>query len=73
MLLLSKSPNSKFCRSLIASSRYYYDGWVHLISDIDGARLITNDVCEFLQKVPGMYHGYLDLLNYYYLLLYRYY
>lgn len=35
-------------------SRYYYDAWVHLIPDIDGVRLITNDVCEFLQKVPGM-------------------
>ena len=24
-----------------------------MIPDIDGVRLITNDVCEFLQKVPG--------------------
>lgn len=31
--------------------RYYYDGWVHLLADIDGVRIITNDVCEFLQKV----------------------
>ncbi|KAL9101812.1 MAG: hypothetical protein Q9163_002959 [Psora crenata] len=30
---------------------YYYDGWVHLLADIDGVRLMTNDVCEFLQKV----------------------
>ena len=36
------------------SCRYYYDGWVHLLADIDGLRLMTNDVCEFLQKVPGM-------------------
>ncbi|CAO1599107.1 Vacuolar protein sorting-associated protein 16 [Xanthoria calcicola] len=35
-----------------ASLRYYFDGWVHLLPDIDGVRLITNDVCEFLQKVP---------------------
>ena len=35
--------------------RYFYDGWVHLLADIDGVRLITNDVCEFLQKVPGRY------------------
>lgn len=27
---------------------------MHLLPDIDGVRLITNDVCEFLQKVPGM-------------------
>ncbi|MCJ1310118.1 hypothetical protein MMC25_003779 [Agyrium rufum] len=32
--------------------KYYYDGWVHILADIDGVRLITNDVCEFLQKVP---------------------
>lgn len=38
---------------LILRSRYFYDGWVHLIADIDGVRIITNDVCEFLQKVPG--------------------
>lgn len=35
-----------------AVSKYYYDGWVHLLPDIDGVRLITNDVCELLQKVP---------------------
>ncbi|KAL8648415.1 MAG: hypothetical protein Q9226_006002 [Calogaya cf. arnoldii] len=35
-----------------ASLRYYFDGWVHLLPDVDGVRLITNDVCEFLQKVP---------------------
>ena len=34
--------------------RYYYDGWVHLLPDIDGIRIFTNDVCEFLQRVPGM-------------------
>jgi len=33
--------------------RYFYDGWVHLLADVDGVRLLTNDVCEFLQKVPG--------------------
>ena len=32
--------------------KYYYDGWVHLLADVDGVRLITNDICEFLQKVP---------------------
>lgn len=34
--------------------RYYYDDWIHLLPDVDGVRLLTNDVCEFLQKVPGM-------------------
>jgi hypothetical protein len=35
-----------------AALKYYYDGWVHILPDVDGVRLITNDVCEFLQKVP---------------------
>ncbi|KAI4132895.1 MAG: hypothetical protein LQ347_002386 [Umbilicaria vellea] len=37
-----------------AALKYFYDGWVHLLADIDGVRLITNDVCEFLQKVPDV-------------------
>ncbi|KAI9847664.1 MAG: hypothetical protein M1838_000810 [Thelocarpon superellum] len=35
-----------------AAAKYYYDGHVHLIPDMDGVRIISNDVCEFLQKVP---------------------
>ncbi|KAL8803652.1 MAG: hypothetical protein Q9182_003067 [Xanthomendoza sp. 2 TL-2023] len=35
-----------------ASLKYYFDGWIHLLPDVDGVRLITNDICEFLQKVP---------------------
>ena len=35
-----------------AALKYFYDGWVHLLPDVDGVRLITNDVCELLQKVP---------------------
>ncbi|RKF53189.1 putative vacuolar protein sorting-associated protein 16-like protein [Golovinomyces cichoracearum] len=35
-----------------SAAKYFYDGRVHLISDIDGIRLITNDVCDFVQKVP---------------------
>ncbi|KAI5284783.1 hypothetical protein KEM54_001073 [Ascosphaera aggregata] len=31
---------------------YFYDGRVHLVPEFDGVRLITNDACEFLQKVP---------------------
>ncbi|KUJ22069.1 vacuolar protein-like protein sorting vps16 [Mollisia scopiformis] len=35
-----------------AAAKYFYEGRVHLIADHDGVRLITNDVCDFLQKVP---------------------
>ena len=34
------------------ASKYYYDGWVHLLPDCDGLRIFTNEVCEFLQRVP---------------------
>ncbi|PSS13096.1 hypothetical protein M430DRAFT_36246 [Amorphotheca resinae ATCC 22711] len=35
-----------------AAVKYFYDGRVHLIADHDGVRLITNDACDFLHKVP---------------------
>ncbi|KAF4627400.1 hypothetical protein G7Y89_g10752 [Cudoniella acicularis] len=35
-----------------AAAKYFYEGRVHLIADHDGVRLITNDVCDFVQKVP---------------------
>ncbi|KIV87870.1 hypothetical protein PV11_03388 [Exophiala sideris] len=35
-----------------AAVKYYYDDQVHVVPDIDGVRLITNDACEFLRKVP---------------------
>ncbi|KAI1004429.1 putative vacuolar protein sorting-associated protein 16 [Podosphaera aphanis] len=34
------------------TARYYYEGRVHLVADHDGVRVITNDVCDFIQKVP---------------------
>lgn len=34
------------------AGKFFYDGQVHIIPDLDGVRLITNEVCEFLQKVP---------------------
>ncbi|KAK5997582.1 putative vacuolarsorting-associated-like protein [Cladobotryum mycophilum] len=35
------------------SSSYLYDSTrVHVISEYDGTRLITNDFCEFLERVP---------------------
>ncbi|KAI0840636.1 vacuolar protein sorting-associated protein 16 [Hypoxylon sp. FL0890] len=37
-----------------AAASYVYEGRVHVIGDHDGVRLITNDVCDFLQKVPDV-------------------
>ena len=35
-----------------AASEYSWNSFVHLLPDIDGIRVLTNDVCDFLQKVP---------------------
>ncbi|VBB86617.1 Putative vacuolar protein sorting-associated protein 16 VPS16 [Podospora comata] len=36
-----------------SSAKFYYDsGRVHLLPDYDGVRIIANDRCDFLQKVP---------------------
>ena len=35
--------------------RFYYDGYVQLLVDVDGIRIFTNEVCDFLQKVPGKF------------------
>ncbi|KAI1484250.1 vacuolar protein sorting-associated protein 16 [Daldinia eschscholtzii] len=37
-----------------AAASFVYEGRVHVIADHDGVRLITNDVCDFLQKVPDV-------------------
>lgn len=37
-----------------AAVRYFYEDIVHIIPDFDGVRLITNDACEFLHKVPDV-------------------
>lgn len=38
-----------------ALTRFYYDsGRVHLIPDFDGVRVIANDTCDFIQKVPDV-------------------
>jgi hypothetical protein len=34
------------------ATKFYYDTWVHLLPDVDGLRLLTNDICEYLEKVP---------------------
>ncbi|KAJ6119938.1 Vps16 N-terminal [Penicillium sp. IBT 18751x] len=36
------------------ASKYYYDGRVHVIPEMDGVRLVTNDTCEFLHKVHAV-------------------
>ncbi|RJE18873.1 Vacuolar protein [Aspergillus sclerotialis] len=35
------------------ATRYFYDGRVHVIPELDGVRLLTNDTCEFLHKVAS--------------------
>ncbi|KXX78949.1 putative vacuolar protein sorting-associated protein 16 [Madurella mycetomatis] len=36
-------------------ARFFYDsGRVHLVPDYDGVRIIANDTCDFLQKVPDV-------------------
>jgi len=35
-----------------AATEYFYNSFVHLVPDVDGLRALTNDVCEFIQKVP---------------------
>ncbi|CAJ2506086.1 Uu.00g002160.m01.CDS01 [Anthostomella pinea] len=37
-----------------AVATYVYEGRVHVIADHDGVRLISNDVCDFIQKVPDV-------------------
>ncbi|KAI0022045.1 Vps16, N-terminal region-domain-containing protein [Xylariomycetidae sp. FL0641] len=37
-----------------ASASFVYEGRVHVIADHDGVRLLSNDVCDFLQKVPDV-------------------
>ncbi|KAK5631733.1 hypothetical protein RRF57_007447 [Xylaria bambusicola] len=37
-----------------AVASFVYEGRVHVISDHDGVRLLTNDVCDFVQKVPDV-------------------
>ena len=32
--------------------RYFFKGYIHVTPDVDGVRLVSNDACEFIQKVP---------------------
>jgi vacuolar protein sorting-associated protein 16 len=35
---------------------YFYNEGVWMIEDIDGLRIYSSTTCEFVQKVPGMFH-----------------
>ncbi|KAI2637508.1 vacuolar protein sorting-associated protein [Xylaria nigripes] len=37
-----------------AMASFVYEGRIHVIADHDGVRLLTNDVCDFVQKVPDV-------------------
>lgn len=45
-LLLMIGPNGDY-------QKFIYDEPIHLITEIDGLRIIKNDTCEYLQRVPG--------------------
>lgn len=44
-LLLMIGPNGDY-------STFHYESPIHLVTEFDGVRVITNDSCEFLQRVP---------------------
>ncbi|OAA67065.1 vacuolar protein sorting [Niveomyces insectorum RCEF 264] len=35
-------------------AKFFYDGRIHVIQDVDGVRVLNASVCDFLQKVPGV-------------------
>lgn len=35
------------------SIRYFYSGPTFAVTEVDGVRILSPDVCEFIQKVPG--------------------
>jgi hypothetical protein len=38
----------------VMKSRYFYIGATFAVTEIDGVRVIGQEVCDFIQKVPGM-------------------
>ena len=46
-----------FVLGLKPSYRYFYSGPTFVITELDGVRVMGPDVCDFVQKVPGTYHG----------------
>ncbi len=45
-LLLMIGPNGDY-------QKFSYEGPIFMVTEIDGVRIITNDGCEFLQRVPN--------------------
>lgn len=37
-----------------AVAQFFYDNRIHLVPDTDGVRVISNNLCDFLQKVPDV-------------------
>lgn len=37
-----------------AAAKFFYDGRIHMIQDHDGVRVLSNEVCDFVQKVPDV-------------------
>ncbi|KAI9882725.1 MAG: Mitochondrial-processing peptidase subunit alpha [Watsoniomyces obsoletus] len=34
------------------AAKYFFKGFIHLCPDVDGLRILSNDACELVQKVP---------------------
>jgi hypothetical protein len=37
-----------------AVAQFFYDNRIHLVPDTDGVRVISNNLCDFLQRVPDV-------------------
>ncbi|KAB5570107.1 Vps16, N-terminal region-domain-containing protein [Coniochaeta sp. 2T2.1] len=37
-----------------AVAKFYYDNRLHIAPDVDGVRVVSNNLCDFLQKVPDV-------------------
>ena len=35
-----------------SAAKHYYDSFVHIVPEFDGIKIFTNELCEFMQKVP---------------------
>lgn len=44
----------KIVQILILRVRYFYPGTTFAITEVDGVRIVSSDVCDLIQKVPGM-------------------
>jgi hypothetical protein len=42
------------CIQLTLLCRYFYSGPTFAVTEVDGVRIVGPDVCDFIQKVPGM-------------------